>query len=67
MSRTGGAGRGPQTHYARTGDAHIAYQVDGDGPIDLVLVPGFVSNVEHYWEMTQRRPDLRARWRRSPG
>ena len=51
MSRTGGAGRGPQTHYARTGDAHIAYQVYGEGPIDLALVPGFVSNVEHYWEM----------------
>ena len=30
---------------------HIAYQVIGDGPFDLVLVPGFVSNVEHYWEM----------------
>lgn len=41
----------PRTHYARSGDAHIAYQVYGDGPIDVVLVPGFVSNVEHYWEM----------------
>ncbi len=30
---------------------HIAYQVVGDGPFDLVFVPGFVSNVEHYWEM----------------
>jgi pimeloyl-ACP methyl ester carboxylesterase len=45
------AGRPPQTRYARSGDAHLAYQVLGDGPIDLVLVPGFVSNVEHYWEM----------------
>jgi pimeloyl-ACP methyl ester carboxylesterase len=39
------------TKYAKNGDAHIAYQVVGTGPIDLVLVPGFVSNVEHYWEM----------------
>ena len=41
----------PRTQYARTDDAHIAYQVLGEGPIDVVLVPGFVSNVEHYWEM----------------
>ncbi len=41
----------PQTRYAKNGGASIAYQVFGDGPIDLVLVPGFVSNVEHYWEM----------------
>jgi pimeloyl-ACP methyl ester carboxylesterase len=41
----------PRTRYAKSGDAHIAYQVLGDGPIDVVLVPGFVSNVEHYWEM----------------
>jgi len=41
----------PETRYAKSGDVHIAYQVIGDGPFDLVLVPGFVSNVEHYWEM----------------
>jgi pimeloyl-ACP methyl ester carboxylesterase len=41
----------PKTSYARSGDAFIAYQVFGDGPLDVVLVPGFVSNVEHYWEM----------------
>jgi hypothetical protein len=41
----------PRTQYARTDDAHIAYQVLGEGPIDVALVPGFVSNVEHYWEM----------------
>ena len=39
----------PETRYARSGDVHIAYQVVGDGPIDLVLVPGFVSNVEAMW------------------
>jgi hypothetical protein len=38
----------PETRYAKTDDGvHIAYQVVGDGPFDLVLVPGFVSNVEH--------------------
>lgn len=31
----------PETHYARSGDLSIAYQVIGDGPLDLVLVPGF--------------------------
>ena len=32
--------------YARSGDVNIAYQVIGDGPVDLVLVPGFVSHLE---------------------
>lgn len=35
-----------ETQYARSGDVHIAYQVIGSGPIDLVVVPGFVSQVE---------------------
>lgn len=36
------------TRYARSGHVSIAYQVSGSGPLDLVFVPGFVSNVEHY-------------------
>ena len=40
----------PETRYARSEDVHIAYQVVGVGPRDLVLVPPFVSHVEHYWE-----------------
>jgi class 3 adenylate cyclase/alpha-beta hydrolase superfamily lysophospholipase len=40
----------PETRYARSGDLHIAYQVVGDGPIDLVYVPSWISQVEHYWE-----------------
>jgi pimeloyl-ACP methyl ester carboxylesterase len=40
----------PTTRYARCGDVHIAYQVAGDGSHDLVLVPGWVSHVEHAWE-----------------
>jgi class 3 adenylate cyclase/pimeloyl-ACP methyl ester carboxylesterase len=40
----------PETHYAKSGDVSIAYQVLGDGPFDLVFAPGFVSNVEFGWE-----------------
>jgi pimeloyl-ACP methyl ester carboxylesterase len=40
----------PATHYARSGDVNIAYQVVGDGPRDLVYVPGWVSNIEVMWE-----------------
>jgi pimeloyl-ACP methyl ester carboxylesterase/class 3 adenylate cyclase len=36
--------------YARSGDVNIAYQVTGDGPFDLVLVPGFFSHLELDWE-----------------
>lgn len=45
-----GSSMHPATQYARSGDVHIAYQAFGDGPINLVLVPGFVSNVENYWD-----------------
>jgi pimeloyl-ACP methyl ester carboxylesterase len=40
----------PPTQYARSGDASIAYQVVGDGPIDLVLVLGFATHLELQWE-----------------
>jgi class 3 adenylate cyclase len=40
----------PETRYARSGDVHVAYQVFGDGQLDLVLVPGFVTHVELIWE-----------------
>ncbi|MEO8246203.1 MAG: alpha/beta fold hydrolase [Chloroflexota bacterium] len=40
----------PETRYARSGDVSIAYQVLGEGPLDLVLVPGFVSHLEVGWE-----------------
>jgi class 3 adenylate cyclase len=39
-----------ETRYAKSGDVNIAYQVVGDGPLDLVLVPGFVSHLELDWE-----------------
>jgi pimeloyl-ACP methyl ester carboxylesterase len=41
----------PETHYATSGDATIAYQVAGDGPIDLVLVLGFATHLELQWEL----------------
>jgi class 3 adenylate cyclase len=40
----------PETRYAKSGDIHIAYQVVGEGAIDLVLVQGWISHVEHQWE-----------------
>jgi pimeloyl-ACP methyl ester carboxylesterase len=40
----------PETRYARSGDVNIAYQVFGEGPRHLVLVPGWVSNVEVFWD-----------------
>jgi class 3 adenylate cyclase len=40
----------PETRYAKSGDVNIAYQVVGDGPLDLVWVPGFVSHLECGWE-----------------
>lgn len=40
----------PETRYARSGDVNIAYRVVGAGPRDLVLVPGWVSNLDAFWE-----------------
>ncbi len=40
----------PTTKCAKSGDVHIAYQVVGDRPRDLVFVPGWVSHVDYAWE-----------------
>ena len=40
----------PQTRYTRSGDMNIAYQVVGDGPVDLVYIPGWVTHIEYCWE-----------------
>jgi class 3 adenylate cyclase len=40
----------PRTHYARSGEYSIAYQVAGEGDLDLVYVPGLVSHIELFWE-----------------
>jgi class 3 adenylate cyclase/pimeloyl-ACP methyl ester carboxylesterase len=41
----------PETRYAKKGDAHIAYQVVGEGPLDLVLVSTWFSHVEARWDL----------------
>ena len=50
-TRPGRVTRGvPETRYAKSGNVNIAYQVLGEGPVDLVYVPGWVSNLEVAWE-----------------
>ena len=39
------------TKYAKSGDVHIAYRIFGDGPRDIVLMPGTLSHVEIFWEL----------------
>jgi hypothetical protein len=41
----------PETRYAQNGDAHIAYQVVGDGGLDLVLISAWFSHVDARWEI----------------
>jgi class 3 adenylate cyclase len=43
-------GLAPETRYAKSGDVHIAYQVIGDGPVDLVFVAGWITHVELGWD-----------------
>jgi class 3 adenylate cyclase len=40
----------PETRYAKSGDVHIAYQTLGGGPLDVLVVQGFTSHLEHTWE-----------------
>jgi class 3 adenylate cyclase len=51
-----------RTRYAKNGDINVAYQVFGEGNVDLVMVPGFISHIENYWD----EPNL-ARWLRKVG
>ena len=48
----------------QSGDVNIAYQVVGDGPLDLVFVPGWVSHLEYVWEEPSFARFLGG-WRRS--
>ena len=43
----------PKTHYAKSGDLSIAYQVMGDGPTDVVFVPGMISHLDLDWDDPQ--------------
>jgi len=47
----------PSTQYAKSGDVHIAYQVFGDGPLNVIFAPPAFCNVEHWWD----HPDA-TRW-----
>ncbi len=49
----------PETQYAKTGTVHIAYQVVGDGPIDLVLIPEWFSHIEAAWDVAPLARTLR--------
>jgi pimeloyl-ACP methyl ester carboxylesterase len=40
----------PETRYAKSGDVHIAYQVFGEGPLNVVFAPPAFTNVEHWWD-----------------
>lgn len=44
----------PETKYARSGDVCIAYQVTGDGPVNMVLAPGTMSHLDLDWEIPSR-------------
>src|SRR5262245_18764200 len=49
-----------RTRYAERHGLHIAYQVVGTGPLDIVMVPGFVSHVERAWDEPRCRAVLTA-------
>ena len=54
------ARRPPQTRYAQSSGAKIAYQVSGTGPPDLVMVHGLVSHLDLQWQQTGYRRFVRA-------
>jgi class 3 adenylate cyclase len=45
----------PRTQYARSGEASIAYQVTGEGPVDLMILFGWISHVERMWDAPASR------------
>jgi pimeloyl-ACP methyl ester carboxylesterase len=48
----------PETQYARSGDVNIAYQISGEGPFDLVFIPGYVTHLELHWSIPSFVPFL---------
>ena len=42
-----------ETHYAKSGELNIAYQVFGSGDVNLVLIPGWASHVEYIWTLRE--------------
>ena len=62
-----GVGQVPEIHYTTTDDgAHVAYQVVGDGPLDIVYANSFMSHIEFSWEYPRGSRSTSA-WRRSVG
>ena len=49
----------PSVNYVKSGEFHIAYQVLGEGPIDLVLLPGWISHLEVAWEQPRLADSFR--------
>ena len=49
----------PETRYAMSGDVHVAFQVSGSGPIDLVWAPGTASHLDLDWELLPKARLLR--------
>ena len=45
----------PTTRYASSGEASLAYQVAGEGPLDILFLPGWISQIEHLWEAPAMR------------
>lgn len=60
LAGSGAAMSRPNTEYALAGDVHVAYQVIGDGPVDLVWAYGLASNLDVFWD----EPSLAAFFRR---
>ena len=56
----------PKTRYAKYGDLNLAYQVVGEGDVDIVLVPSFVSHIEFYWAHPAIKSPSSTGWRHSP-
>jgi len=44
----------PEIRYAKSGDVHIAYQTFGHGAQDIVIIPGFISHIEHVWDSPEQ-------------
>ena len=49
----------PETKYARSGEVRVAYQISGEGPVDMVYAPGTVSHLDMDWERPERAEPLR--------
>jgi pimeloyl-ACP methyl ester carboxylesterase/class 3 adenylate cyclase len=45
-----GSGVTPEIRYAKSGDVHIAYQTFGQGTENIVIIPGFISHIDHVWD-----------------